>query len=210
MKTQLWKTIKSRPYLITFCAVFVLLFLRFGISSIQRGKATAFVLLGIAIIAALLSFPLVRIENLIRIRVLEYKIKKLKKVLSDNYYPEMQNKLAAVDAMDGHEFEYFCAELLKENGFVNVEVTQASGDFGVDVLAEKDGVTYAVQCKCYSDKVGKPCCAGSNIRRAVLPPDGCCSAYQQYIYPRGNRNGPKDECLALGQGKAERNDGVKW
>ncbi|WP_242979501.1 restriction endonuclease [Subdoligranulum sp. APC924/74] len=154
MKTQLWKTIKSRPYLITFCAVFVLIFLRFGISSIQRGKATAFVLLGIAIIAALLSFPLVRIENLIRIRVLEYKIKKLKKVLSDNYYPEMQNKLAAVDAMDGHEFEYFCAELLKENGFVNVEVTQASGDFGVDVLAEKDGVTYAVQCKCYSDKVG--------------------------------------------------------
>lgn len=138
----------------TFCAVFVLIFLRFGISSIQRGSTPAFVLLGIAIIAAVLSFPLVRIENLIRIRVLEYKIKKLKKVLSDNYYPEMQNKLAAVDAMDGHEFEYFCAELLKENGFVNVEVTQASGDFGVDVLAEKDGVTYAVQCKCYSDKVG--------------------------------------------------------
>lgn len=154
MKSKLWNTIKSRPYLITFCVAFVLFFLRFGISSIQRGKAAAFVLLGIAIIAAVLSFPLVRIENLIRIRVLEYKIKKLKKVLSDNYYPEMQNKLAAVDAMDGHEFEYFCAELLKENGFVNVEVTQASGDFGVDVLAEKDGVTYAVQCKCYSDKVG--------------------------------------------------------
>ena len=153
MKSKLWNTIKS-PYLVTFCAVFVLIFLRFGISSIQRGSTPAFVLLGIAIIAAVLSFPLVRIENLIRIRVLEYKIKKLKKVLSDNYYPEMQNKLAAVDAMDGHEFEYFCAELLKENGFVNVEVTQASGDFGVDVLAEKDGVTYAVQCKCYSDKVG--------------------------------------------------------
>lgn len=47
MKTKLWKTIKSRPYLITFCAAFVLFFLRFGISSIQRGKATAFVLLGI-------------------------------------------------------------------------------------------------------------------------------------------------------------------
>lgn len=154
MKSKLWNTIKSRPYLVTFCAVFVLIFLRFGISSIQRGSTPAFVLLGIAIIAAVLSFPLVRIENLIRIRVLEYKIKKLKKVLSDNYYPEMQNKLAAVDAMDGHEFEYFCAELLKGNGFVNVEVTQASGDFGVDVLAEKDGVTYAVQCKCYSDKVG--------------------------------------------------------
>ena len=77
VKSKLWKTIKSRPYLITFCAVFVLIFLRFGISSIQRGKATAFVLLGIAIIAAVLSFPLVRIENLIRKWILEYKIKKL-------------------------------------------------------------------------------------------------------------------------------------
>lgn len=25
---------------------------------------------------------------------------------------------------------------------------------GIDVLAEKDGVTYAIQCKCYSDNVG--------------------------------------------------------
>ena len=56
--------------------------------------------------------------------------------------------------MDGHQFEYFCADLLRKNGFVNVEVTQASGDYGIDVLAEKDGVTYAIQCKCYSDNIG--------------------------------------------------------
>ena len=60
----------------------------------------------------------------------------------------------SLDAMDGHEFEHYCAELLRQNGFENVEVTQASGDYGIDVLAEKDGVTYAIQCKCYSDNVG--------------------------------------------------------
>lgn len=56
--------------------------------------------------------------------------------------------------MEGHEFEYFCADLLKNRGFVDVEVTKGSGDYGIDILAEKDGVTYAVQCKRYSTPVG--------------------------------------------------------
>lgn len=60
----------------------------------------------------------------------------------------------ALDDMDGYEFEYFCADLLEKNGFNDVKVTRASGDFGVDVLAEKDGVTYAVQCKRYDGPVG--------------------------------------------------------
>lgn len=60
----------------------------------------------------------------------------------------------SIDQMDGHEFEHFCADLLRDNGFTHVEVTQASGDFGIDVLAQKDGVTYGIQCKCYSDTVG--------------------------------------------------------
>ncbi|MBQ9989360.1 MAG: restriction endonuclease [Lachnospiraceae bacterium] len=58
------------------------------------------------------------------------------------------------DSLEGHEFEYYCADLLKRNGFLEVEVTPGSGDYGVDILAEKDGVTYAIQCKCYSDPVG--------------------------------------------------------
>jgi len=58
------------------------------------------------------------------------------------------------DDMEGHDFEYFCADLLKKNGFLEVQVTKGSGDYGTDILAEKDGVTYAIQCKCYSDAVG--------------------------------------------------------
>ena len=59
-----------------------------------------------------------------------------------------------VDEMEGHDFEYYCADLLKEKGFLEVEVTSGSRDYGVDILAEKDGVTYAIQCKCYSAPVG--------------------------------------------------------
>lgn len=58
------------------------------------------------------------------------------------------------DLMEGHDFEYYCAELLKKRGFQEVEVTRGSGDYGIDILAEKDGVTYAIQCKCYGAPVG--------------------------------------------------------
>ena len=58
------------------------------------------------------------------------------------------------DEMEGHEFEYFWADLLGKRGFEEVEVTKGSGDYGVDILAEKDGVTYAIQCKRYDGPVG--------------------------------------------------------
>jgi len=63
-------------------------------------------------------------------------------------------EIHSLDEIDGHEFEYYCAELLKKRGFIDVTVTKGSGDYGVDVLAEKDGVTYAIQCKAYATPVG--------------------------------------------------------
>ena len=57
-----------------------------------------------------------------------------------------------VDIMSGNDFEHWCADLLAQNGCTNV--TQASGDQGVDVTATKGGVKYAVQCKCYSSDLG--------------------------------------------------------
>lgn len=63
-------------------------------------------------------------------------------------------ELLNVDLMDGHDFEYWCSDLLYKTGFQNVEVTQASGDDGVDILAGKDGIKYAIQCKRYSSDLG--------------------------------------------------------
>lgn len=60
----------------------------------------------------------------------------------------------SLDEMEGHDFEYYCAQLLRQKGFLEVEVTKGSGDYGIDILAEKDGITYAIQCKCYSAPVG--------------------------------------------------------
>jgi len=60
----------------------------------------------------------------------------------------------SLDEIEGHEFEYYCAELLRKRGFIDVSVTKGSGDYGIDILAEKDGVTYAIQCKAYTTPVG--------------------------------------------------------
>lgn len=69
-------------------------------------------------------------------------------------YVSPEPQIPVYDTMEGHDFEYYCAELLKNNGFYNVSVTQGSGDQGIDVLAEKGGVKYGIQCKCYSSDIG--------------------------------------------------------
>ncbi len=58
------------------------------------------------------------------------------------------------DDMEGAEFEQYCAELLEAKGFENVEMTPASHDYGIDIIADRDGISYAIQCKCYSDPIG--------------------------------------------------------
>lgn len=65
-----------------------------------------------------------------------------------------RRKPSPIDDMEGHDFEYYCAEWLEAHGFLSVEVTRGSGDYGIDILAEKEGVSYAVQCKCYQGPVG--------------------------------------------------------
>ena len=62
-------------------------------------------------------------------------------------------KKADFDLMEGHEFEEYFAEVLLKNRFTHVEVTKGSGDQGVDVLAIRDGVSYAIQCKNYKGKI---------------------------------------------------------
>lgn len=68
--------------------------------------------------------------------------------------PTPDEMLHTVDLMDGAGFERWCAQLLHILGFSDIELTKASGDHGVDIIAVKDDVRYAFQCKRYSSDVG--------------------------------------------------------
>ena len=60
-----------------------------------------------------------------------------------------------IDELSGIDFEYFVAfNLLPNMGFYDIERTQDSVDFGVDVLGVKDEKKYAIQCKRFAKPVG--------------------------------------------------------
>ncbi|MFZ2545068.1 MAG: restriction endonuclease [Candidatus Saccharimonadales bacterium] len=61
-------------------------------------------------------------------------------------------KLRDIDSMNGLDFEQYVAGLLRKNGFHNVSLTERY-DFGVDIIAEKDGVRWGIQAKRHSGLV---------------------------------------------------------
>ena len=76
------------------------------------------------------------------------------KILLKFYTSRINMRHKNFDAMEGHQFEHFCANILKYNGFENVSVTSVSGDQGVDIIAYKDDIKYGIQCKCYHSDIG--------------------------------------------------------
>ena len=102
---------------------------------------------------------------------------------------EMQ--MSYIDRLNnGYEFEEYTASLLKELGFYNIEVTQSSGDYGADVLAEKDGATYAIQCKWSSfgnNNIGSKAVQEVYSGKAFYNKDIRCSYNKQFLYSFGNR-----------------------
>lgn len=83
---------------------------------------------------------------------------KLKQYIINKYSLEPDIKFKKnnlnYDNMTGKEFEVFCCKLLIKNGYKNVRLTKGSGDQGVDIVATKEFVKYAIQCKCYNRPVG--------------------------------------------------------
>jgi restriction system protein len=61
--------------------------------------------------------------------------------------------MTAIDGMSGVEFEGYVAARLRRAGW-QVRLTPAVGDYGVDLIAEKDGQSVAIQCKRHGKSVG--------------------------------------------------------
>lgn len=88
---------------------------------------------------------------------IKYQWEKIR-IFTDSHYKKIQCEtddwMRRVDNMsNGHDFERFFADLLRLANYDHVEVTKGSGDKGADVLAAKDGIKYAIQCKRYNQRV---------------------------------------------------------
>ena len=98
-----------------------------------------------------------------------------------------------IDSVEGHQFEHLCADLLKKNLFTNVTVTQGSGDHGIDILAEKDDISYAIQCKCYSNNIGNAAVQQALAGKKFYKKDIAVVLTNQYFTPQA-----KEEAAAFG------------
>lgn len=64
-----------------------------------------------------------------------------------------RSSLRAVDRMSGVEFEEYVGAQLRIAGWI-VTPTGGSGDYGVDLIAKRDGARMAIQCKRLAKAVG--------------------------------------------------------
>lgn len=67
---------------------------------------------------------------------------------------EANRTIDEIDKMNGEEFEFFTAAVLKGCGFVIEEMTKTTGDYGADIIVSFAQIRIAVQCKRYSHPVG--------------------------------------------------------
>lgn len=71
----------------------------------------------------------------------------------DSRKPEVRSIEAVFTGNDPYKYEEFIRKLLQSRGFT-AKRTRSSGDYGVDVLASKDGKSFALQCKLFNRPVG--------------------------------------------------------
>lgn len=57
------------------------------------------------------------------------------------------------DSMTGIEYENYCKQILERNGW-STQITKATGDQGVDLIASQDRLRVAIQCKKSASAIG--------------------------------------------------------
>ncbi|MGG0656918.1 restriction endonuclease [Rummeliibacillus pycnus] len=66
---------------------------------------------------------------------------------------ELNEEFANIDSLDGYAFEEYLANIFSKLGFIS-SVTQKSGDYGADLILEKDNISIVVQAKRYKGNIG--------------------------------------------------------
>ena len=75
------------------------------------------------------------------------------RLLEDQEIKKSNLTIDGIDLMTGVEFEAFIADMFSRMNY-RTQITKATGDQGIDVIAENDEMKIGIQAKCYSGNVG--------------------------------------------------------
>ncbi len=96
-------------------------------------------------------FPILCVIGIIGLlSAIKFSYKTSKRILIRGVMHNPSIKL--IDKMTGLEFEHWVAGLLKNQGYTGVRLTEKY-DYGVDIIADKDGIRWGIQVKRYSGLV---------------------------------------------------------
>lgn len=116
-----------------------------------------------------------------------------------NYIPTIQkatiptHSIKELDSMNGYNFEIACVHILRKNGFSNVKITPKCKDHGVDIFADKNDISYAIQCKRYSSNVGNAAVQQAHTGKSLYRKDIAVVLTNQFFTEQA-----KGEAVALG------------
>ncbi|MDU9788611.1 restriction endonuclease [Helicobacter pylori] len=117
-------------------------------------------------------------------------------VVSSYKKRQLKRTLQKIDAMNGFEFEEYSKIFFTSKGF-EVSITQKSGDYGADLIIEKDGIKWAVQAKRYSHKVSPKAIQEVVSSKAYYACEKACVITNSYFTQAAQKLAQANEVLLI-------------
>ncbi len=125
-------------------------------------------------------------------------------VVSSYKKRQLKRTLQKIDAMNGFEFEEYSKIFFTSKGF-EVSITQKSGDYGADLIIEKDGIKWAVQAKRYSHKVSPKAIQEVVSSKAYYACEKACVITNSYFTQAAQKLAQANEVILI-----DRDEWVKF
>jgi hypothetical protein len=104
--------------------------------------------------------------------------------------------LEQIDKMEGVEFEHYIDKMLSQRGF-QTELTPATGDYGIDIIAEKDGKRFAIQVKRYNSPIPRTAVSDAVAGRRHYRCDIAMVITNNIFSPNAIKLAESNECVLI-------------
>jgi restriction system protein len=105
-------------------------------------------------------------------------------------------QIADLERLSGADFEQYVGTLLKAQGFA-VYLTKTTGDYGIDMLATKGRVTYAIQTKCYKETVSSHAVSEAVASKQYYRADKAVVITSNFFTPNAKMLAARTNCVLI-------------
>ena len=107
--------------------------------------------------------------------------------------------ISIIDKLSGGQFEDLLQNILPHLGFTIIERTRKTGDFGADIIANRDNKRFAIQAKRYNRAVGIRAVQEAYAAKSYFKTDYCMVATNQAFTRAAQELAVSCGCLLLGR-----------